>query len=75
MHVRRGKDVYLRELKASDVVEPATEGDKQNTDPQSMDYPNRLPLKWTTSKVIFPMSTLTSCKLLYLACFVHKVDE
>ena len=30
------------------------EGDRQNTDPQSMDYPNGLPkwtsLKWTTPK-------------------------
>ena len=31
-HIRRGKDVYLRELKTSDVVEPRTEGDGQNTD-------------------------------------------
>ena len=25
-----------------------SEGDGQNTDPQSMDFPNGLPLKWTT---------------------------
>ena len=50
VHVRRGKNVYLRELKASDVVEPATEGDKQNTCPQSMDSPNGLP-KWITPKM------------------------
>ena len=38
----------------ADIAPAKWNGDGQNTDPQSMDYPNGLPkwttLKWTTSK-------------------------
>ena len=34
-------------IKQSEVFDQTWDGDGQNTDPQSMDYPNGLPL-WTT---------------------------
>ena len=47
-------------------------GDGQNTDPQSMDYPNRLPnwmtLKWTTPKNNNP----NEYYLMFLAASVIK---
>ena len=44
----------FRGPRISESANIASKGDGQNTDPQSMDYPNGLPkwttLKWTTSK-------------------------
>ena len=39
----------FRGPRISESANIASKGDGQNTDPQSMDYPNGLP-KWTTSK-------------------------
>ena len=39
-----------KSARISDTFVTAEDGDGQNTDPQSMDSPNGLPLKWTTPK-------------------------
>ena len=55
---------------------PAPEkGDGQNTDPQSMDYPNELPkwtnLKWTTPKNNIP----NDCYFNVLSCQCNEITH
>ena len=45
-------------------------GDGQNTEAQSMDYPNGLPLKWTTPKNNNP----NECYLIFLAARIIKLN-
>ena len=55
-------------------------GDGQNTDPQSMDYPNGLPkwttLKGTTHKILFHTNTtLRSCDFEWMMLWDSRISK
>ena len=64
----RNSFIWANKLRESDVykLEQLLKDDGQNTDPQSMDYPNGLP-KWTTLKWTTPKNTISD------ECYIKKL--